>query len=56
MKFWQNWKTTICGAIAVINGLYVGFTEHRWDLSIPLITIGLGLITAKDFNSPTSVF
>lgn len=43
----KSWKTTICGALALIGGIYL-LTKGQSAEGGICITLGLGLLSAKD--------
>lgn len=42
-----NWRTTICGLVVVGYGVCL-LTRHQHDAGTTLITVGVGLINARD--------
>jgi hypothetical protein len=47
----KNWKTTLIGCALIAWGLYAwGFKGADGITAVSIVTMGLGLVFAKDYN------
>lgn len=47
-NFKKSWKTTLCGFAAIFTGIKTIITTGNFADGITTITVGIGLIFAKD--------
>jgi len=46
----NSWKTTVCGSIMIAAGIFFYIKNGDKILSATMITAGIGLLSAKDYN------